>query len=177
MDFISGSRTRKLVMAGLFVAIAYLGSNIRLFGTTIAFDSLPGFLAALILGPAYGAAIGFLGHLFTALMSGFPLGAPLHGVIAFSMAIAMLGYGLVFKFLKNKLPLIISLIITGIVGVILNGPVSLGMSIAAMTLMAGREAGLGLLVLLPTLILGAAANVVLSIFLYIPLDVLWSKNK
>jgi len=177
MDFVAGNRTRNLVISGLFIAVSYIGSNIRVFGTTIAFDSLPGFLASLLLGPVYGAAIGFLGHLFTALISGFPLSAPLHGVIAFSMAITMLGYGLTFKSLSNKFSLKINLNLTGIVGVILNGPVSLGLSIAAMALMAGREAAFGLLVLFPALMLGAIANVLLSIFLYIPLERLWNKTK
>jgi len=173
---IKKSRIQYLAITGLLVALSYVGSHIRIFGTTIAFDSLPGFLAALLLGPAYGAVIGFLGHLFTALMSGFPLSVPLHMVIALSMAITMLGYGWTYRLLKHRIPLKANLVITGIVGIILNGPISLGLSITALTLMAGREAGFGLIALLPVLVLGAVANVVLSIFLFVPLEKLWNKK-
>ena len=174
MAQLPASRTRNLVISGLLIALSYVGSNIRILGTTIAFDSLPGFLAALILGPVYGAAIGFLGHIFTGVISGFPLGIPLHMVIAVSMAITMLGFGFTFRFLYAKISLSVNLIITGLVGIVLNGPVSLAMSIAAMVIIAGREAAFGLLALLPVLILGALANVALCISLFKPLSKLWA---
>jgi len=166
--------TKDLVITALFVALSFAGSYIKIFGT-IAFDSLPGFLAALLFGPVYGAAIGFLGHLFTALTSGFPLSVPLHLVIAVSMAITMLGFGHMYRLLKDRVKPAINLVITGITGVALNGPVSLSMSIGTMALMAGREAALGLLVLLPVLVFASAANVAISIVLFKSLGGLWEK--
>ena len=166
--------TKTLVLTALFVALSLVGSNIKIFGT-IAFDSLPGFLAALLLGPVYGAAIGFLGHLFTALTSGFPLSVPLHMVIAITMAITMLGYGYTYKALKNKTSATVSLAVTGIVGTVLNGPVSLAFSMGTLALMAGKEAAMGLLAMLPVLVLGSVANIVISIIVFMSLEKVWDK--
>jgi uncharacterized membrane protein len=172
----SGISTTALVTAALFVALAFIGSYIKVFGT-IAFDSLAGFLSALLLGPGYGAAIGFLGHMLTALTSGFPLSLPLHIVVALAMALTMFGYGSAYKMLVKRASKPVSLAVSGVVGVVLNGPVSLAMSIGAMTIMAGREAGLAMLAMLPALWAAAAANVVLSIVLFKLTEGIWNKMK
>jgi len=170
------TNTKHLVICALLIALSFIGANIRVFGS-IAFDSMPAFLAALLLGPIYGAIIGFIGHILTALISGFPLSPPLHIVIAFAMAITMLGFGYTYKALKNRARESINLSITGIVGVLLNGPFSLGLSIAAFALMAGIEAALGLTALLPFLILASIINVVLSIIIFKVLENYWNKAK
>ena len=166
--------TKRLVLMALFIALSLLGANIKIFGT-IAFDSLPGFVAALVLGPAYGALIGFFGHLLTALTSGFPLMIPVHMAIATSMAITMLGFGFAYQLLSKKLSLICRLALTGLIGIILNGPVSLVFSIGAMALMVGPEAAWGLVAILPILVLAAAANVLLSMIIYCRLKNIWSQ--
>jgi len=168
--------TKHIALIALFIALSFIGANIRIFGS-IAFDSLPAFLAALLLGPLYGAIIGFIGHLLTALMSGFPLSVPLHLVIAVAMAITMLGFGFTFRALKKRMRLSGSLAITGIVGVLLNGPVSLGFSMGTLALMAGAEAALGLIALLPFLMLASVINVVASIVLFKALERIWDKFK
>ena len=168
MEAVSGIKTKTLVIMALMIALSFVGANIRIFGS-IAFDSLPAFLAALMFGPVIGAVIGFIGHLLTAILSGFPLSMPVHIVIAISMAITMLGFGHTYKLL-SKTPMIGRLTITGIVGVILNAPFSLAMSMGVMMLLAGREVALGMLALLPILVLASAANVLLSILLYKALD-------
>jgi uncharacterized membrane protein len=167
--------TKNLVLMALFIALSFAGSYLKVFGT-IAFDSLPGFLAALLFGPVAGAIIGFLGHFFTALTSGFPLSFPLHLVIAASMAFTMLGFGLTYRALKGKIPEMGNLVITGIVGVVLNGPVSLALTMGALTVMAGWEAAIGLLAMLPALSMAAAANVVISLLVFKPLDAVRRKR-
>jgi uncharacterized membrane protein len=171
----TGLGAKTLVIMALFIALSFVGSNIKVFGT-IAFDSLPGFLAALLLGPFYGAAIGFLGHLFTAATSGFPFTVLLHAVIAATMAITMLGFGFTYKALKDKVSPFSNFIITGIAGAILNGPVSLACSMGTMALVAGKEAALGLLALLPALILASVANIAVSMALFKPLEKIWGKT-
>jgi len=151
-------KTRNLVLTALFIALSFVGSNVKISGT-IAFDSLPAFLGALLLGPVFGAFIGFLGHLFSALLTGFPFGLPTHIVIAFGMAVTMLGFGHSYRLLKGKLPLIIVLIITGIVGVILNGPFSLALCAPLI----GPATAIAMA---PVLILGSAANIVIAILLF-----------
>jgi len=158
----------------LFIAISFIGSNITVFGT-IAFDSLPAFLAALLLGPWYGAAIGFLGHIFTALTSGFPLSIPLHMVIAAGMAGTMLGFGFSYRALTGKIPEKYNLTVTGVIGIILNSPVTLALSVFALAAMAGREAALGLIILLPFLTVTSAVNVAVAIALFLVLRKVWWK--
>jgi len=158
-------KTRRLVLAALLIALSFIGAQLTLF-YSIAFDSMPAFLAALVLGPVYGAAIGFLGHLLTAITSGFPLTLPLHIVIAFTMALTMLAFGYVFNFLKGRVQETIALVATGITGVIFNGPISLTFSILALWLMVDSGAALFLLTLLPVLLLASAINVVIAIILY-----------
>lgn len=159
----------------LFVALSFIGAHLRIFGT-IAFDSLPGFLAALLLGPTYGAFIGFLGHLFTALNSGFPLSFPLHLAVAAAMAGTMYGYGAAYKILIKRFSEAAALTVTGIVGILLNAPVSLAFSIGVLWAIAGLEAALGLRALLPILILGSMANIGISIVLFKSLRKIWNKT-
>jgi len=164
--------TKNLVVLALFIALSFVGSYIKIFGT-IAFDSLPAFLAALLLGPGYGALTGFLGHLFTALTSGFPLSIPMHLAIAAAMAITMQGFGSIYKALRNKISVTGNLVITGITGLVLNGPVSLALSMCVMAILAGKDAALGLLAMLPALVLASAANVIISVLLFKVLEKVW----
>jgi len=168
--------TKTLVIMALFTALSFVGSNVKIFGS-IAFDSLPGFVAALLLGPVQGAAIGFLGHLFTALTSGFPLSIPMHFVIAVSMAITMLGFGFTYNALKNRASERVSFAITGIVGTIFNGPISLAISISALAFLAGMEAAWGLLALLPVLTTAAIVNIVIAIALFKTLERVWNRGR
>jgi hypothetical protein len=63
------------------------------------------------------------------------------------------------------------------VGVLLNGPVSLGFSIGALTLMTSLEVALGLLALLPVLLLASVINVALGIILFKSLEKVWDVIK
>ena len=170
----SSISTRKLTFTALFIALSFVGSYIKIFGT-VAFDSLPGFLAALVFGPIYGAAIGFLGHLFTALSSGFPLSLPMHLAIAVSMALTMYVYGVTYRVISKKFPEAVTLLITGIVGILFNAPISLALSIGVLRLIAGWEVALGLVALLPALIIASTANVSISIILFKSLKNVWNK--
>jgi uncharacterized membrane protein len=168
--------TKNLVISALFIAISFVGANIKVFGT-VAFDSMPGFLAALLLGPVYGAGIGLLGHLLTALTSGFPLSVPMHIVVALSMALTMLGFGYTYKLMKGRVSEPVNLAITGVVGILLNGPFSLAVSIGAMAVMAGTAVALGLLAMLPALIFAAVVNVLISICLFKALEKPWNQMR
>lgn len=78
--------TLNLVMIALFCALSAVGANIKVMGS-VAFDSMPAFLAAVLMGPAAGALVGALGHMLSAALAGFPLTLPLHIAIAAEMAL------------------------------------------------------------------------------------------
>ncbi len=107
------SKNQMLVHMSLLIALSYLGSLIKIQGT-IALDALPAYYGALLLGPVPGAIIGVVGHLLTALTSGFPLTLPLHLVVALTMAITVGAFGYVAQRINQ-------FIAVG-VGIILNGP-------------------------------------------------------
>lgn len=150
-------KIRELVLTSLFIALSFIGANIKVLGT-IAFDSMPGFLGTLILGPVYGAVIGALGHFLTALTSGFPLTLPVHLLLMITMALTMLGFGFVYKKF-SKINILISMILSVIAGTLLNGPVSL---ILLMPIL-GKGT---VLALMPVLTGVAALNAILAVAVY-----------
>ena len=79
----------RLARIAVFCSLSVIGSFIHLPGPiqTVAFDSAPGFFAALYFGPIDGAAVTGIGHLATAIINGFPLGV-LHFPIALGLALA-----------------------------------------------------------------------------------------
>ncbi len=97
-DTRSASRLHVIAFMALSVALAAAGALIKLPSPvgTVALDSWPGYACALVVGPA-GAWVALLGHLASSLVSGFPLGLTLHGVIALEMALCALAFRLVTR--------------------------------------------------------------------------------
>lgn len=154
---------KKLALAAFFVALAFVGANIKLMGS-IALDSLPAFLGAMLLGPAMGAAIGGVAHLLTALTSGFPFGLPSHLIITAMMALTMAVFSWVMNgLMKLRLPRLAAYITAGIVAVVLNGPLSILALSPLLGPVMGKEA---LLALIPVLSLAAAANIIGALVIY-----------
>lgn len=150
-------QTLRIVLMAIFVALSIVGSLVKLSGT-IALDSMPAFLAASLLGPLYGAIIGFIGHLATALTSGFPLSIVVHLIIAVVMFIVAYVYGWIIK--KAILGSFANYTIAAIAAVVLNG---VGAPAVLMLLPAfGMEFFAAMLM---PLVLGSAVNVVLAVIL------------
>lgn len=82
-------RTYQIARISVLTALAIVGSFIHLPSPipTVAFDSWPGFFAALYFGPFDGALVSGLGHVATSAVNGFPLGV-LHVPIALGLAFA-----------------------------------------------------------------------------------------
>lgn len=104
-----------MTLIAMFIALSAVGALIKVFNT-VAFDSMPGYFAALYLGGWYGAIVISLGHMLTAITSGFPLGLTNHIYIALQMAV----YAYLFRFFYNKFNIYAAII----AGTILNGPVA-----------------------------------------------------
>lgn len=58
----NSDRLRRIVLAAMLLALCVVGANIKIMGS-IAFDSAPAFLGAILLGPWFGAFLGIFGHL------------------------------------------------------------------------------------------------------------------
>jgi uncharacterized membrane protein len=93
--------SRLLSLLALFSALSAVGAAVKISPVvgSVAFDVFPALLAAALLGSRAGAIVGALGHLLSALISGFPLG-PMHVLIAIEMALLVFLFGVLYK--KNK---------------------------------------------------------------------------
>ncbi|PVX27175.1 MAG: hypothetical protein CW716_03660 [Candidatus Bathyarchaeum sp.] len=107
------SNALRVARISIFTALSVIGSFIAPYPPlpTIAFDSSPGFFAALYFGVIDGFIVTGLGHIVSAIMKSFPLGN-LHFIIALGMALAGGAIGLVNK--TNKKWGFIPATITGV---------------------------------------------------------------
>lgn len=149
----SVQNTRRIAMVAVFIALSAVGALIKIPSPigTVALDSAPGFFSALAFGGVEGSIVIGLGHLLTSAVVGFPLGIPMHLIIAVEMAV----WAVVFRFVNVKIGLIPAVIVASI----LNGVVG------AFTVfpIGGMGAVLGLL---PFLLLGSVINIVVSALAY-----------
>ncbi|WP_051586002.1 ECF transporter S component [Caldanaerobius polysaccharolyticus] len=104
-----------MTMVAVLIALGAVGATVKIFNT-VALDSLPGYFAALYLGGWYGAIVISVGHMLTAITSGFPLGLLNHLYIAAQMAVYAYLYRVAYKKAKAYGAVIM--------GTILNGPVA-----------------------------------------------------
>ena len=79
---------RKISTIAIFIALSGVGAMIKVPSPigSMALDSFPALLAAVILGPVSGAIVAGLGHIISALLGGMPLG-PFHFLIMVEMAV------------------------------------------------------------------------------------------
>ena len=154
-------KTKKLVITALFIALSFIGANIKIMDT-IAFDAMPGFLGALLFGPVYGAFIGAIGHFLTALTSGFPMTLPVHLIIMLGMAVTMLIFGYVYRYFSKK-SYGAAVIFSLIAGVIINGPLLLIVLAPLLIPTLGKAAFIGMF---PVLSVVAAINIIIAQGIY-----------
>lgn len=148
-------KLNKLIIMGLMVALSFVGANIKLPGpfTTIAFDSLPAFFAGLLFGGVSGGAVGFLGHLMTSFLSGFPLGIHTHIIISVMMFLTVVAFGAISKKVNVYIGAAVAIILNGVampLALIILPTFSIQMAIGFM----------------PMLISVSAVNVVVSIIVF-----------
>lgn len=152
-------KTKQIVLLALFIAMSVVGGYIKLpnpITSSIAFDSLPAYLSALLLGGIPGAIVGFLGHMASAALGGFPLSLPIHIFIGIQMALIMF----IFNFCAKKINIFTAIV----VGIILNGVVSP----ASLILIPGMGMPVFLGVVVP-LTVGSALNIIICALVYNPI--------
>jgi len=144
---------RKITRSAVLIGLSAVGAMIKIPSPTgtVAFDSMPGYLAAAVFGWREGALVAALGHLFSALTVGFPLGLPMHLFIAVQMAL----YAAVFAVVLKKLGQGAAIF----TGTLLNGVMAPALLIPIL----GMGAFMGLLV---PLLVGSLVNITLAVLLY-----------
>ncbi|WP_163102382.1 ECF transporter S component [Peribacillus alkalitolerans] len=96
-------KLKKTVLTVMFISLSTVGAMIKIpsFMGSIALDSLPALIAAVLLGPIAGGVTAAMGHILSSLLAGFPLGM-FHGLIS----LEMLGLVMLFGYLYKKLKII-----------------------------------------------------------------------
>lgn len=152
------SDVRKLTYCAMLIALSGVGAMIKIQGS-IAFDSMPGFFAALFIGPGAGAIVAGLGHLLSAMTSGFPLTMAMHLVVALEMAL----FGYIFGWTYKKS----NGVIACIVAIFLNGPVAALLAVPTSIVLALPFNGWNLFkVVIVPLTVASGANVILGYMLF-----------
>ena len=153
------STTVKIVYIGMLVAISLIGSLIKIQGT-IALDSMPGFFAALFLGPAYGGLVASIGHILTALTSGFPLTIPIHIIITLQMGVFAYLFGIIYKKSNGIIACIVAIILNGLGSVLMLAPITkwLGFPLSGKAF---------IYAMIGPLTLASAVNIILAYVIYL----------
>lgn len=115
VDKVSVDNIKVITRSGLLIALSAIGAMIKIQGT-IAFDSMPGYFAALFINPIAGGFVAGLGHLLTSITSGFPLTLPMHLMLTLVMGFIAYVFGALGKRFNG--------LIACIVAIFLNGPIS-----------------------------------------------------
>ena len=150
--------TKKLTYCALLVGLCYIGALIKVQGS-IAFDSMPAYFAALFLGPSLGAVVGFLGHLLTAITSGFPMSFPMHFIVAIEMAFFVYSFGWLYK--KTNI------FLASVAATILNGPFAALLAVPVSLMLSLPFSGWALYhFLVVPLTLASVANILLAVIVY-----------
>lgn len=91
-------KIKSLALLAVFISFSVIGAMIKIPAVigSIALDSFPALIAAILLGPVSGAIVAAIGHLMSALIAGFPLG-PFHAIIALEMAVILFLFGFMYK--------------------------------------------------------------------------------
>jgi riboflavin transporter len=148
---------RRIARVAILVALSAVGAFIKLPSPTgtVALDSAPAFVAAAAFSPAEGAIVGALGHMFSALITGFPLGLPIHILVAVSMIVFVFLFGLVARKVNIWVAIPVGIILNGVGGAALLIPIY----------------GLGIFAtLVLPLLVGSAINVIIAVAVVKVLD-------
>lgn len=107
-------KSRRIVFVALMLAFTFLGANIKVPGfPSVALDGLPAYFTGLFFGCTQGALVGAVGHILTAQLAGFPLGLPIHCIIAIMMGISVW----VFAWIAKKSHIVVAIA----VAILFNG--------------------------------------------------------
>ncbi len=145
--------TRRITRLAVMIALSWAGSLLKIPSPTgtVALDSATGYYAGVKFGPAEGGIVAGIGHLFTAAMTGFPLGLPIHLFVAVQQA----AWAMIFWLLSTKVNLWVGII----GGIVCNGILGPLMMIPII------GTGFAISMIIPLLV-GSTANIVVAALAY-----------
>lgn len=146
--------SKRIARMAIFISMSAVGAMVKVPSPTgtVALDAAFAYFSAIAFGWREGAIVASLGHLLTALSTGFPLSLPMHLFIAAQMAV----YVSIFEIVSKK----IHLWVGAFIGIILNGPIS--------SLLVIPIGGIGLTVaLIVPLTIGSIINIFIAVTAYL----------
>lgn len=142
---------RRIARIAMLVALSGVGAFIKIPSPigTVALDAAPAYLAAAAFSPLEGSIVGAIGHLISALMTGFPLGLPVHLLVAAAMGVFVWVFGFLARTVNIWIAVVVGVFFNGIAGAAIMIPIG----------------GFGLFTaLVVPLTVGAAINIVIAVF-------------
>ena len=113
------SRTRQLVLAALFLALAFvlpmITGHVPQIGNMLCPMHFPVLLAGFVLGGPWGLALGFIAPLLRSVLFGMPPMYPIAISMAFELATYGLVSGLVWHRVKHTLPMMYAALVSAMV--------------------------------------------------------------
>lgn len=155
---------RRVARISILVSLSAVGAFIKLPSPTgtVALDSAPGFVAAAAFGPGEGSIVGAFGHMFSALITGFPLGLPIHLLVAAFTVVWVGAFGIIARR--------INILVAAPIGVLLNGVGGAALLIPVL----GK--GIFATLVIP-LTVGSAVNVIIAVAVFRVLDLTGLSDK
>lgn len=116
---------RRVARLAILVALSAVGALIKIPSPTgtVALDAAPAFLAAAAFSPGEGAIVGAVGHLVSALTTGFPLGLPVHLLVAVEMALFVWVFGVLARRVNVWVAVVVGVLLNGVGGAALMIPI------------------------------------------------------
>ena len=113
------SRTRELVLAALFLALAFvlpmITGHVPQIGNMLCPMHFPVLLAGFVLGGPWGLALGFIAPLLRSVLFGMPPMYPIAISMAFELATYGLVAGLIWSRVKHTLPMMYAALVSAMV--------------------------------------------------------------
>lgn len=110
---------KKLTLTAMFAALCVIGGFIKIPSPigSLALDTVPALLAVVVLSPALAGIAALIGHLASALVSGFPLG-PFHLLIAVEMFVIVYLFAQLHRNGKSVLKWVFFVIANGVLALV-----------------------------------------------------------
>lgn len=107
---------KRLTLAAFFVALCVIGGLIKIPSGigSLALDTVPALISVAFLPPIFSGVVGMLGHMASAMNSGFMLG-PLHVLVALEMFVIVIVFARLHKAGRNLTKWIFFIVANGLI--------------------------------------------------------------